>query len=118
MAGRDCAPAQLLTRLDQALFNNRQNSGHQGEGQQHREGPWCSGGFSCPHRLPLPLSVQPSPLTGLFCPKRKCILALFRLVSLTNRTESSYVPFFYHAANFRVGFFSCARVCFKQSGRD
>lgn len=32
-------------------------------------------------------------------------LALFRLVSLTNSTECSSVPFFYHTANFRVRFF-------------
>lgn len=49
-------------------------------------------------------------------PKKEMHLALFRLVSLTNSTESSYVPFFYQAANFRVRFFPVLRSVLNSQG--
>lgn len=71
-----------------------------------------------------PMSFQMVPLASIGClspwcltitpnrsvlPKKEMHLAVFRLVSLTNSTECSYVPFFYHAANFRVRFFPVLR---------
>lgn len=65
-----------------------------------RLSPWC-------------LTITPS---RSVLPKKEMHLALFRLVSLTNSTECSYVPFFYHAANFRVRFFPVLRSVLNSSG--
>lgn len=62
--------------------------------------PWC-----------LPVTPSRSVL-----PKKEMHLALFRLVSLTNSTECSYVPFFYRAANFRVRFFPVLRSVLNRQG--
>lgn len=65
-----------------------------------RLSPWC-----------LTITTNKSVL-----PKKEMHLALFRLVSLTNSTECSYVPFFYHAANFRGRFFPVLRSVLNSQG--
>lgn len=87
-----------------SLFKNPQTGGGEWKNPEH----WvvCLGslaGFFCLLVLPR-FSVSVHHPQVCFAQKGNAF-GLFRLISLTNSTESSYVPFFYHSTNFSAGFF-------------